>query len=65
MLMAFPAKLDALCHNIDSLLNKYKNLKSTEYAIESIKLMNNNLPKLLNRQVMIWLVLAIKIQLQV
>ena len=40
--------LDALCHNIDSLLNKYKNIKSTDYAIESIQLINNNLPLLLN-----------------
>jgi alcohol dehydrogenase class IV len=40
--------LDALCHNIDSLLNKYKNTKSTQYAIESIQLINNNLPMLLN-----------------
>ena len=46
--LTISTSLDALCHNIDSLLNKYKNLKSTEYAIESIKLMNNNLPKLLN-----------------
>lgn len=40
--------LDALCHNIDSLLNKFKDTKSTDYAIESIQLINNNLPLLLN-----------------
>lgn len=40
--------LDALCHNIDSLLNKYKNSKSIDYSIESIELINKNLPLLIN-----------------
>ena len=40
--------LDALCHNIDSLLNKHRNSISTKFAIESIQLINNNLPALLN-----------------
>tara|TARA_B100001559_G_C16454050_1_gene600747 strand:- start:252 stop:1331 length:1080 start_codon:yes stop_codon:yes gene_type:complete len=40
--------LDALCHCIDSLLNRYKNDESIDHGLQSIKLINKALPLLLN-----------------
>ena len=46
-LTTLSTSLDTICHSLDSILNKYKNNKSSLLSTDSLMIMNNYVPKIL------------------